>query len=104
MLALQIGFDEVATETVYRWIVATASHQVGPEESQDCRFFMDFDLSILGASASAYRNYMAEVKDEYQILLGRTDDNEAWDIVWAENRPKFMCVQPCCADYCAACS
>ena len=51
---------------------------------------MDFDMSILGASAAAYRNYMAEVKDEYQILLGQTEDDQAWDIKWAENRPKFL--------------
>ena len=89
----QIGLDKDATESIYRWIVATASHQVGPGESQDCGFFMDFDMSILGASWPEYQVYMAEVKDEYQILLGQTADDQAWEITWATNRPKFMWVR-----------
>ena len=89
----QIGLDEDATESIYRWIVATANHQVGSGESQDYGFFMDFDMSILGASWPEYQVYMAEVKDEYQILLGQTADDQAWEITWATNRPKFMWVR-----------
>ena len=76
--------------------MATASHEVSSdgdqEHMQDCRYFMDFDMSILGAPRAAYNTYMTEVKAEYQILLGRTTNPRAWDLLWARKRPSFMFV------------
>jgi predicted metal-dependent HD superfamily phosphohydrolase len=51
-------------------IEATERHQVpdrlSPKEAEDCRIFLDMDLSILGADKEAFDRYEAGVRHEYR--------------------------------------
>ena len=61
--------DESLARTV-RLIEATERHQVpeglSPEDADDCRIFLDLDLSILGADEGAFDRYEAGVRHEYR--------------------------------------
>jgi predicted metal-dependent HD superfamily phosphohydrolase len=61
--------DDVLRRTV-RLIEATQRHLVPDdltaEETEDCRIFLDMDLSILGGDAVAFDRYEAGVRHEYR--------------------------------------
>lgn len=48
------------------YIRATKTH-INPENDTDLDYFLDFDLSILGAPAAAYKAYTAQIRQEYSI-------------------------------------
>lgn len=73
---------------VYRWIVATADHKVSPEDTTDCRFFMDFDMAILGTPWPQYERYFRAVKKEYQLL--KRKNALVWEVLWCIGRPRAM--------------
>ena len=56
--------SESEIQTVYDWIVRTATHMQGPATG-DLAYFLDIDLSILGACPEDYGAYAANVRQEY---------------------------------------
>lgn len=50
---------------VRRWILQTAHHRCGPDDDDDCRLFMDFDMAVLARPWPQYRSYSSEVRREY---------------------------------------
>lgn len=71
-LAAELLADVVPEDSLaqaVRLIEATERHQVpdgvSPEEAEDCRIFLDMDLSILGADEAAFDRYEAGVRHEY---------------------------------------
>jgi len=72
-LAADLLAGHVPAETIrraVRLIEATERHEVPPDvgddEASDARFFLDLDLSILGADARAFDAYEAGVRHEHQ--------------------------------------
>lgn len=53
------------TRTVARMIRATKTHQAG-ELPEDGRWFLDFDLSILGSAPDVYQAYSQAIRREYR--------------------------------------
>ena len=53
-------------EKIAAYIRATKTHQ-NPHNDGDLDYFLDFDLSILGAPAEAYKAYTAQIRQEYRI-------------------------------------
>ena len=56
--------SEPEIQTVYDWIVRTATHMQGPATG-DLAYFLDIDLSILGGDAATYTAYAESVRYEY---------------------------------------
>jgi predicted metal-dependent HD superfamily phosphohydrolase len=49
-------------------ILATIKHEPPQQASQDLRFFLDFDLAILGSEFSIYQAYAQKIRQEYAIF------------------------------------
>jgi predicted metal-dependent HD superfamily phosphohydrolase len=62
-----LGASAVLQERVRALIMATAGHKADPQDS-DALFFLDCDLSILGASAEIYKAYQAQIRREYYFV------------------------------------
>ena len=58
---------------IYALIMMTADHQISPsldsDRHSDAAYLLDMDLSILGASWSAYQQYAQAVRQEYEHIL-----------------------------------
>jgi predicted metal-dependent HD superfamily phosphohydrolase len=61
-----IGYDPAKRTKVMQYIIATKTH-VNPLGETDLDYFLDFDLGILSAPASAYDLYAKQIREEYQI-------------------------------------
>jgi predicted metal-dependent HD superfamily phosphohydrolase len=60
--------DKTIDETK-KLILLTKSHaDVNPSVTQDMLLFLDMDLSILGASSQAYRQYCMNVRKEFKAF------------------------------------
>jgi predicted metal-dependent HD superfamily phosphohydrolase len=59
----RLNIEAEKIKRVHEYILATKTHS-GSEDS-DLSFFLDLDLSILGASAETYDNYCRNVRKEY---------------------------------------
>eukprot|EP01122_Echinamoeba_exundans_P014340 TRINITY_DN6462_c0_g1_i1.p1 TRINITY_DN6462_c0_g1~~TRINITY_DN6462_c0_g1_i1.p1 ORF type:complete len:218 (+),score=29.01 TRINITY_DN6462_c0_g1_i1:109-762(+) len=67
VFAKEASISSTDTEIVSQYILATKSHKI-PEhlaEDQDLKYFMDFDLAILGSDAATYEQYAANIRKEY---------------------------------------
>lgn len=68
--ASEVGFAEDQAGDVASWIERTAAHHGDPKAGAvrtegDLAYFLDFDLSIMGASPAAYAEYAQQVRLEY---------------------------------------
>lgn len=58
------GLTKSITHTIYSYILATQNHKpIG--NHRDLHWFLDADLSILGASPERYKAYAKEIRAEY---------------------------------------
>lgn len=59
-------------ETTKRFIVATKTHSIAEEmpgnEISDCQYFLDIDMSIVGAEPDIYRLYANNIRREYAVI------------------------------------
>jgi len=63
----QLAQMQVPTTVIQRvttLIVATKTH-IAPKNDQDCAYFLDADLAILGASSHIYTQYSQQIREEY---------------------------------------
>ena len=55
-----------------RMVIATKRHEIdenfSPAEAEDCRMFLDMDMSILGAAPADYRAYADNIRKEYAAI------------------------------------
>lgn len=51
---------------VRRWIVQTADHKCKEDDESDCKFFMDFDMAVLGRPWDQYEIYSKQIREEYK--------------------------------------
>ena len=49
-------------------IIATIDHDMDSQHAPDVALFLDFDMSILGASQARYREYAGQVRAEYAAV------------------------------------
>lgn len=63
-----LGFPADTIERTARMIRLTANHQLESQDSQDAAFFLDMDMSILGAQPQQYGLYVSQIFSEYAIL------------------------------------
>eukprot|EP01127_Copromyxa_protea_P010424 TRINITY_DN2538_c0_g1_i8.p1 TRINITY_DN2538_c0_g1~~TRINITY_DN2538_c0_g1_i8.p1 ORF type:complete len:223 (+),score=41.37 TRINITY_DN2538_c0_g1_i8:53-670(+) len=64
--AKEVGIGGDVATTVHDYIIATKTHKIDPNESdQDLKFFLDFDLAILGKPESGYDRYASQIRQEY---------------------------------------
>jgi predicted metal-dependent HD superfamily phosphohydrolase len=64
----KLNLSDAHIKTIYMWILASKSHQLTKEsDSFDAQFFLDIDLSILGADAQVYEGYTKAIRKEYKI-------------------------------------
>lgn len=64
-----LGIPADIKEKVNRLILATASHSLSfKDDDFDGRFFMDIDLSILGAHREKYVEYMWQIRKELVLV------------------------------------
>jgi predicted metal-dependent HD superfamily phosphohydrolase len=61
------GFPPAKIERVEKMILATARHDAAGLD-KDGEFFLDFDLSILGAKEEIYRAYARAIRREYAFV------------------------------------
>ena len=66
----KIGVPEHTARDAGIFIRATQSHQAPADfpAINDLRFFLDFDMSILGTERKAYRVYKENVRKEYRLI------------------------------------
>ena len=77
-----LGVGKKQLEKVSEFIIATKDHKIKEEEKEsDIAWFLDFDMSILGADAETYSEYTRQVRSEYRIYP---------DPVYNEGRKKFL--------------
>jgi cytidyltransferase-like protein len=53
-------------QDVFKWIVQTKHHVCAADDPNDCHFFMDFDMAILGKPAEEYKAYTTAVRFEFK--------------------------------------
>jgi predicted metal-dependent HD superfamily phosphohydrolase len=63
----QLGIDAGTVTKVAAYIRSTAAHGNATHTDNDLNFFLDFDLSILGAEAAVYDLYAFQVREEFSI-------------------------------------
>ena len=64
-----MGYPANKINRCFDMIVATKTHQLPPQvDDIDGRFFMDIDLSILGADKEQYLEYAEQVRNEYKVF------------------------------------
>ena len=64
-----MGLPAEKINRCFDMIVATKTHQLPPQvDDMDGRFFMDIDLSILGADMELYLEYAEQVRNEYKVF------------------------------------
>eukprot|EP01126_Amoeba_proteus_P000126 TRINITY_DN10053_c0_g1_i1.p1 TRINITY_DN10053_c0_g1~~TRINITY_DN10053_c0_g1_i1.p1 ORF type:complete len:219 (-),score=37.07 TRINITY_DN10053_c0_g1_i1:37-693(-) len=56
--------DNQVVEKVCRYIMATKSHKIDIDDS-DLKYFLDFDLAILGKPPELYDIYAGQIRQEY---------------------------------------
>jgi predicted metal-dependent HD superfamily phosphohydrolase len=66
---LKINFPATKTDKVVQYILATKTHD-NHNNDHDLSFFLDFDMSILGAEEAIYAVYTQQIRDEYSIYPG----------------------------------
>ena len=66
-----IDLPEKLQNLTYKFILATSNHQIDKtlkfSEQTDLKYFLDFDLSILGSSTQIYKKYINNIRKEYSI-------------------------------------
>lgn len=62
---LHIAPAQIAQTAAF--IRSTAAHHTAPREDNDLNYFLDFDLSVLGAEAAVYDLYAFQVREEFSI-------------------------------------
>jgi len=76
----RLGVDPGRVEQVCGMILATADHPK-PRDDLTTQFFLDLDMSILGAAGEEYQSYAEGVRKEHPLLP---------DFVFRKNRRKFL--------------
>lgn len=66
----KLGIPERIINHVDVFIQATQTHQVPSDFGavKDLQYFLDFDMSILGAEREVYREYKENVRKEYRLI------------------------------------
>jgi predicted metal-dependent HD superfamily phosphohydrolase len=95
-------------EDVYAWIIETSRHTstryVSPFAQKEFHLFLDFDMSILGASRERYAKYAKDVRLEYihiddaAFLKGRSTFLRSLALVPDEELYKTKDVRDMCLD------
>lgn len=60
--------DDPLRVLVSAMIIATIDHDPASQDAPDIAWFLDFDMSILGASEARYGEYAGQVRDEYAAV------------------------------------
>ncbi|MEZ0368330.1 MAG: hypothetical protein ACAI44_04500 [Candidatus Sericytochromatia bacterium] len=77
-----LGLPQLAIDKVATWILQTADHHGSPlTRDQDLFWFLDFDLSILGAPPEIYVRYAQQIRQEYKLVP---------DILYHSGRSKIL--------------
>ncbi|NML21926.1 hypothetical protein HHL16_13640 [Pseudoflavitalea sp. G-6-1-2] len=83
MRLAEIGMSEQEVSLVKLYIEATKHHRIPEnlEYASDLAYFLDFDMSILGAPWNEYESYAAKVRKEYSVFP---------DFLYKPGRKKFL--------------
>jgi len=76
-----INFDEKRVKNVQNLIISTKKHQLILKQNDDNAYLLDFDLSILGTDWETYKNYLHNIRNEYNIYP---------DFIYNPNRKKIL--------------
>ena len=60
-----MGFDAATIKKTARMIRLTETHECDHEDDIDTKFFLDMDMSIIGAPAEQYAKYVSQIECEY---------------------------------------
>ena len=63
--AQEVDLEPATLAKVFRWIVQTKHHRCDESDDDDCKFFMDFDMAVLGWERAAYARYAQDVRKEF---------------------------------------
>ena len=78
----ELSVPEEKRAAVVEYIIASKVHAVGANENDtDLAWFLDFDMSILGADRERYLEYAQKVRREYDMYP---------DVVYNAGRKKFL--------------
>lgn len=79
----ELGVPSEKVAAVALFIEATHSHTLSPDSvyQNDLSYFLDFDMSILGAEWPDYFNYVQQVRKEYHIYP---------DLLYRPGRTQFL--------------
>jgi predicted metal-dependent HD superfamily phosphohydrolase len=64
-----LGVDEPTRQAVAAMILATQRHD-GTGATPDAKYFLDFDLAILGTRPETYYTYQQAIRREYRLVPG----------------------------------
>jgi predicted metal-dependent HD superfamily phosphohydrolase len=64
----KLNVSDNQIKSISTWILASKSHQLSMDsDTFDAQFFLDIDLSILGADEQVYKIYAKDIRKEYKI-------------------------------------
>lgn len=66
---------------IFEYIIQTKAHDVGASDDEDLKYFIDWDMSVLGSVDQEYDVYVGKVRQEY-IHVSEQD--------WRTNRGAFL--------------
>jgi pantetheine-phosphate adenylyltransferase len=69
------------SQDVFEWIVQTKHHVCTAADPNDCKYFMDFDMAILGKPSAEYVQYTQAVRFEYKHVP---------EAMWCKARGSFL--------------
>jgi predicted metal-dependent HD superfamily phosphohydrolase len=78
----QLGVPYECTDRISLFIEATKDHKLKKVSNlSDLKYFLDFDLAVLGSEKNVYEEYALQVRKEYRIYP---------DILYYTGRRKFL--------------
>lgn len=62
-----LNIDKISIQKIEQLIISSHKHEIILDNNFDNAYFLDIDLSILGASYNTYQEYTQNIRKEYKI-------------------------------------
>jgi predicted metal-dependent HD superfamily phosphohydrolase len=80
-ITMQDALPKSDVDLIFEYINQTKAHDVGGSDDEDLKYFIDWDMSVLGSVDDEYDIYVGKVRQEY-IHVSEQD--------WKTNRGAFL--------------
>ena len=71
--AQEVNLEPATLAKVCRWIVQMKHHRCDESDVDDCKFFVNFDMAVLGWERAAFARYAQDVRKEFRVPEGQRE-------------------------------